>query len=84
VGVRDHLGLAERPRMRDALGVTDQRPVRIAQKKQSTAALGEAALPGVVAAKGQGLRSVPVRLVKGERPVHVIADPLQIAAEQTR
>jgi hypothetical protein len=29
-GVRDNLGLPERPRMRDALSVTGQRPVRIA------------------------------------------------------
>ena len=84
VGVRDHLRLPERQRVRDALRVTGQRPLRIAQKKQSSAAVGEGALPGVVAAKGQRLRSMPVDLVEGERAVHVVTSRLQIAAEQTR
>jgi hypothetical protein len=84
VGVGDHLRLAQRHCVRDGLRVTGQRPLRIAQKKESSAAVGEAALPGVVAAKGQGLRSVPVHLVEGERALHVITDRVQIAAEYRR
>ena len=38
-GVRDDLRLPERQRVRDALRVTGQRPLRIAQKKQSSAAV---------------------------------------------
>ena len=82
--MRDHLRLPERQRVRNALRVTGQRPLRIAQKKQSIAAVGEAALPGVVAAKGQRLRSMAVDLVEGERTVHMVTSRLQIAAEQTR
>ncbi len=82
--VRDHLRLPERPRVRDALRVTGQRPFRIAQKKQSSAAGGEGALPSVVAAKGQRLRSMAIDLVESERAVDVVTIRLQIAAEQTR
>ena len=39
-GVRDDLRLPERPRMRDPFRITGQRPLRVAQKKQSIAVLG--------------------------------------------
>ena len=84
VGVRDDLGLPERQRVRDTLRVTGQRPLRIAQKKQSSAAEGEGALPGVVAAEGQRLRSMAIDLVEGEPAVHMVTGRLEIAAEHTR
>ncbi len=83
-GVRDPLGLPERPRMRDALRVTGQRRVRIAQEKQSAAAVHEAALPGVVAPKNQRLTSMAVDLVERERAVYVATTRLQITAVYTR
>jgi hypothetical protein len=70
--------------VRDALRVSGQRPLRIAQKKQSSAVLGEAALPSVVATEGERLRSMAVDLVEGEHAVRVVTGRLQIAAEQTR
>ena len=82
--MRDHLRLPERQRVRDALRVSGQRPLRIAQKKQSSAVLGEAALPSVVATEGERLRSMAVDLVEGQRTVHVVTSRLQLAAENTR
>ena len=82
--VCDHLGLPECQRVRDALRVSSQRPLRIAQKKQSGAADAEGALPGIVAAKGERLRSMAANLVEGEPAVHVVTGRLQIAAVQTR
>ena len=84
VGMCDHLGLPERQRMRDALRVTRQRTLRIAQKKQSIGAVEEAALSGVVAAKGQRLRSMAAGLVEGQPAVCVVTACLQIAAKQMR
>ena len=84
VGVCDHLGLPERQRMRDALRVTGQRKLRIAEKKQSLGADDEAALPGVVAAKGQRLRSMEPDLLESQRTVHMVTSSFQITAEQTR
>ena len=84
VGVCDDLRLPERQRVRDALRVTGERPLRIAQKKKSIAALGEAALPGVVAAKGERLLSVPADLVEGQRAVHVVKTRFQITTIYTR
>ena len=46
--------------------------------------MAEGALPGVVAAEGQRLRSVPPDLVEGEHAVRVVTGRLQIAAEYTR
>ena len=83
-GMRDHLRLPESQGVRHALRVTGQRALRIAQKKQSIGAVAEAALPGVVAAKGQRLRSMAIDLVEGEHAVHVVTSRLQIAAVYTR
>ncbi|HZZ21623.1 MAG TPA: hypothetical protein VFE60_03160, partial [Roseiarcus sp.] len=84
MGVRDHLRLPERQRVRDALRATGQRTLRITQKKQSTAAGGEGAFQGVVAAKGQRLRSMPADLVEGECAVHVVTTCFQITAVYAR
>ena len=82
-GVRDHLRLPERQRVRDTLRVGSQRPLRMTQKKQSIAALGEAALPA-----SWPPRSAPAfhggRSRRGEHMVHVVAGRFQITAEQTR
>jgi hypothetical protein len=84
VGVRDHLRLPERQRVRDALRVTGQRPLWIALKKQSIAAGAEAALPRVVTAEGERLGSMPADLVEGEPAVHVVTTRFQITAVYTR
>ena len=70
--------------MRDTLRVAGQRPVRVTHKKKGIAAVGESALPGVVAAKGERLRSMPADLVEGQRTVHMVTSRFQITAEQTR
>ena len=85
MSVGDHVGLPERQRVRgQPSALRGQRPFRITQKKQSIAAAAEGALSGVVAAKGQRLRSMPTDLVEGQRAVHVVTTRFQIAAENTR
>jgi hypothetical protein len=72
VGVRNHLRLPKGQRVRDTLRVAGQRPVRVTHKKKGIAAVGESALPGVVAAKGERLRSVAVDLVEGESAIYMV------------